>query len=112
MDNFRFVFEQTATSDSIHRGGVAVDGTPGSHGYAQADPHGQDDCFNFLNSAIESSGINFANDLFEPLNHDERAATAAEHGGAAAAADVSQLNHDTAIAGGSAGHHALHDLLV
>ncbi|QIO32152.1 VCBS domain-containing protein [Bradyrhizobium sp. 1(2017)] len=112
MDNFRFVFEQTATSDSIHRGGVAVDGTPGSHGYAQADPHGRDDCFNFLNSAIESSGINFANDLFEPGNHHERAATAAEHGGAAAAADVSELNHDAAIAGGSAGHNALHDLLV
>ncbi|WP_061849378.1 VCBS domain-containing protein [Bradyrhizobium sp. DOA1] len=175
MDNFRFVFEQTTTSDSVHRGGVgagsmakeskaaethggadtdnapdavpqkevgnggeaqpnplgasepdharseepcrphsqqhsAVDGTPGSHGYSTANPHGQDDCFHFLNSAIERSVINLSNDLLEPSNHHERAATAAE--GAEAAADVLQLNHDAPSAGGSAGHHPLHDLFV
>ncbi|MCP3387544.1 VCBS domain-containing protein [Bradyrhizobium sp. CCGB12] len=90
----------------------AVDGTPGSHGNSKANPHGLDDCFNFLNPAIERSGITSSNDLSEPRNHHECAATAAERGGAAAAADVSQLNHDAPIAGGLAGHHALHDLLV
>lgn len=86
----------------------AADGAPGTH----ANPHASDDSFKFLNPAIEKSSITFLDDAPAPPDHHEHMAKADEHGGAAPAADASQLDHGPHVAGGSAGHHVPHDLIV
>ncbi|WBL76898.1 VCBS domain-containing protein [Bradyrhizobium xenonodulans] len=90
----------------------AADGAPGTHGNSQANPHASDDSFKFLKPAIEKSSITFLDDVPAPPGHHEHMAKADEHGGAASATDVSQLDHGLHIAGGSAGHHVPHDLIV
>lgn len=85
----------------------AGDGEPAS---PKGNPHEPGDSFNFLKPTIERPSVAFANDI--PPGHQEIAAEARVHGAPAMASEFSHPDLGIHVAGGAAGHHVPHDLLV
>ncbi|MDN4999505.1 VCBS domain-containing protein [Bradyrhizobium sp. GCM10027634] len=97
------------SNDKLHS---AADDAQHSHGNAPAHPSGPGDSFNFLNPAIEKSGVAFLDDLPTQPDHHEHAAHADGHGGAPTAGEIPQLDDGAHVPAGLAASHAPHDLLV
>ncbi|MDN4985158.1 VCBS domain-containing protein [Bradyrhizobium sp. WYCCWR 13022] len=102
------------SSDQLHS---AADGTHGRHGNAPASPPGLSDSFNFVNPAIDKTGMMFLDDNPVPPDHHDGATHSHGHDDIATAADSPHLNHGTHVPPGLAPSdvphgHVQHDLLV